>query len=257
MSDIYRCLTVECSDAGWAVVAFNRPEQLNTLSIELRQEFDHAVRDLEANAGVHVLILTGTGKAFSAGLDLNDWDASEHLAAAAYHWDPVASLQRFSGPVIAAINGLTVTGGVELALACDVIVASDLARFADTHARVGLLPGWGGSVRMIERVGLQRAKELALTGRFFSAQEAAQWGFINEVVPHANLLARAQALALQMLQSRPEDLARYKRLLDEESRLALPQALQLERAASQALNQTVSASDLKERLAALRASQLR
>ncbi len=257
MSDPYRHLAIERSDAGWAVVAFNRPEQLNTLSIALRQEFDQAVRELEADAGVHVLILTGTGKAFSAGLDLNDWDASEHLAAAAYHWDPVASLQRFSGPVIAAINGLAVTGGVELALACDVLVASDQARFADTHARVGLLPGWGGSVRLIERVGLHRAKELALTGRFFSAQEAAQWGFANEVVPHADLLPRAQALALQMLQSRPEDLARYKRLLDEESRLPLPQALQVERAASQTLNQTVSATELKDRLAALRANQLR
>lgn len=257
MSDTYRCLRVERSDAGWAVVAFNRPAQLNTLSIALRKEFDQAVRELEADPGVHVLILTGTGKAFSAGLDLNDWEAGERPAAEAYHWDPVASLQRFSGPVIAAINGLAVTGGVELALACDVIVASDLARFADTHVRVGLLPGWGGSVRLIERVGLLRAKELALTGRFFSAQEAERWGFVNEVVPHDGLLPRAQALALEMLQARPEDLVRYKRLLDEESRLPMPQALALERSASQALGVTVPASDLMERLSRLRNSRPR
>lgn len=138
---------------------------------------------------------TGTGKAFSAGLDLKDWDAGERPAAEAYHWDPVASLQRFSGPVIAAVNGLPVTGGVELVLACDMILASDQAWFADTHAR---------------------------------------------------------ALAQEMLKARPEDLARYKRLLDEESRLPTPEALQREREASQALSETVSAQDLLQRLARLR-----
>ena len=255
MSYPYRCLAVDRSDQGWAVVAFNRPAQLNTLSIELRQEFDQAVRLLEADPDVHVLILTGTGKAFSAGLDLNDWDASEDPAAAAYRWNPVVSLQRFSGPVIAAVNGLAVTGGVELALACDVILASEQARFSDTHVRVGLLPGWGGSVRMIERVGLLRTKELALTGRIFSAQEALQWGFANEVLHHAELLPRAQAMAREMLKARPEDLARYKRLLDDESRLPMSEALQVEREASQALNETVSAIDLMQRLARLRQSR--
>ena len=252
MDSSFQTLSLERSDQGWAVLALNRPEQLNTLSIALRKEFDRAIRELEADAGVHVLILTGTGKAFSAGLDLKDWDAGERPAAEAYHWDPVASLQHFSGPVIAAVNGLTVTGGVELVLACDMILASDQARFADTHVRVGLLPGWGGSVRLIERVGLLRAKELALTGRFFSAQEALRWGFVNDVVPHVDLLPRARALAQEMLKARPEDLARYKRLLDEESRLPLPHALQREREASQALSETVSAQDLMRRLARLR-----
>lgn len=252
MDSSYQTLSLERSDQGWAVLAFNRPEQLNTLSIALRKEFDRAIRELEADAGVHVLILTGTGKAFSAGLDLKDWDAGQRPAAEAYHWDPVASLQRFPGPVIAAVNGLTVTGGVELVLACDMILASDQARFADTHVRVGLLPGWGGSVRLIERVGLLRAKELALTGRFFTAQEALRWGFVNDVVPHTDLLPRAQALAREMLKARPEDLARYKRLLDEESHLPLPLALQREREASQALSETVSAQDLMRRLARLR-----
>mgnify|MGYP003349207266 FL=1 len=157
---------------------------------------------------VHVLILTAHGKAFTAGLDLNDWEAGEAPAAEAYRWDPVASLQRFSGPVIAAVNGPAITGGLELVLACDVILASDLARFADTHVRVGLLPGWGGSVRLIERIGLMRAKELALTGRFFSAEEAQRWGLVSEVVPHADLLSRARALAAQMLRARPEEIGR-------------------------------------------------
>lgn len=251
----YQTLSVERSDEGWAVVAFNRPEQLNTLSIALRQEFDRALRELEADEGVHVLILTGSGKAFSAGLDLNDWEAGHGPAAEAYHWDPVASLQRFNGPVIAAVNGLTVTGGVELVLACDIILASEEARFADTHVRVGLLPGWGGSVRLIERVGLMRAKELALTGRFFSAQEALRWGFVNEVVPQTALMPRARELAREMLRARPEDLARYKRLLDEGARLPRPEAFRQERVTSEALSRTVSAAELMQRLARLRGSR--
>lgn len=255
MSPEYRCLRVERSEAGWAVVALNRPDQLNTLSIELRKEFDHALGQLEADPSVHVLILTAHGKAFTAGLDLNDWEAGEAPAAEAYRWDPVASLQRFSGPVIAAVNGPAITGGLELVLACDVILASDLARFADTHVRVGLLPGWGGSVRLIERIGLMRAKELALTGRFFSAEEAQRWGLVSEVVPHADLLSRARALAVQMLRARPEDLARYKRLLDEGARLAPAQALVLERERSRALSETVSAAELAQRLAGLRADR--
>jgi enoyl-CoA hydratase len=111
----------------------------------------------------------------------------------------VAALAHFSGPVIGAINGLAITGGVEIALACDLLIASSDARFADTHVKVGLLPGWGGSVRMQQRIGPHRAKELALTGRFFSADEALAWGFVNRVVAAAELRAEAQALARQML----------------------------------------------------------
>ena len=251
MTTDYKCLRLEYSDKGWATLAFNRPDQLNTLSIELRREFDAAITMLDADDTVHVLILTGTGKAFTAGLDLNDWESTSEPAAGAYCWDAVASLKKFRGPIIAAINGLTITGGIEIALACDVIIASDQARFADTHVRVGLLPGWGGSVRMIERVGLHRAKELALTGRFFSAQEAAQWGFVNELVAHENLLPRATALAEQMLQAQPTHLLLYKQLLDEEARLSYGDALLHERACSEATNSHVGQEVLLSRLAKL------
>lgn len=169
----FGCIAVTYSDQAWATIALNRPERLNTLSIRLRQELAQAVRQLESDDGVHVLILTGSGTAFTAGLDLDEWESPEGPAAAAYVHDAVAALRQFSGPIIAAVNGVAVTGGVELVLACDVIVASDRARFADTHARVGRFPGWGGSARLIQRVGLHRAKQLALTGRFFTAQEAA------------------------------------------------------------------------------------
>ncbi|MDO8776696.1 MAG: enoyl-CoA hydratase [Burkholderiaceae bacterium] len=248
MDNSYNCLTVECSGRGWATVAFNRPHKLNTLSIELRQELDAAIRLLEADENVHVLILTGTGKAFTAGLDLDDWSASADPAAAAYRWDAVASLKQFSGPIIAAINGLAITGGIEIALACDLIIASDQAQFADTHVRVGLLPGWGGSARMIERLGLHRAKELALTGRFFSAEEAERWGFVNEVVEHAQLMPRAEALAVEMLQAQPQHLVLYKQLLDNEAQLTFGDAVKFERERSMAVNSLVTQGEIHDRL---------
>jgi enoyl-CoA hydratase len=244
-------ILVERSSEGWALLRFNRPHKLNTLSIALRRQLDQAVRELEADPDIHVLILSATGSTFTAGLDLDEWTA-EQPAAGAYVFDAVASLQLFSGPVIAAINGAAVTGGVEIALACDFIVASEHARFADTHVRVGLLPGWGGSARLVQRVGLARAKELALTARFFSAQEAAQWGFVNHVVPHDQLLPFAQGLARDMLKAAPGHLRAYKALLDAESALPLDQAIALERKQSMANNLPVDAAEIQARLQALR-----
>jgi enoyl-CoA hydratase len=244
-------ILVERSSEGWAVVLFNRPHKLNTLSIALRRQLDQVVRELEADPAIHVLILSATGTTFTAGLDLDEW-TGELPAAGAYAFDAVASLQLFSGPVIAAINGAAVTGGVEIALACDFIVASEHAKFADTHVRVGLLPGWGGSARLVQRVGLARAKELALTARFFSAQEAAQWGFVNHVVPHDQLLPFAQSLARDMLKAEPQHLKAYKALLDAEAALPLDQAIALERGQSMANNLPVGAADIQTRLLAWR-----
>jgi enoyl-CoA hydratase len=248
----YQTLLVEGDDAGFATIVFNRPDKLNTLSIRLRQELAVAVDALEADPAVRVLILTGAGRAFSAGLDLDEWAAPGVTAAAAYELDAVATLQRFSGPLIGAINGLAITGGVEIALACDVLIASSSARFADTHVQVGLLPGWGGSARMIERIGLHRAKELALTGRFLGADEALAWGFVNRVVAPEQLRPEAEALARQMLAGVPEGLVAYKRLLDAEAGTTLTDALRIERAASLANNLPVGRAEIDARLAKLR-----
>jgi enoyl-CoA hydratase len=250
MSPAYDTLLVERNAEGFAVVAFNRPQKLNTLSIALRRELAQAVAELEADSLIRVLILTGTGRAFTAGLDLDEWSAAP--AAAAWELDAVAALQRFSGPIIGAINGLAITGGVEIALACDMLVASSDARFADTHAKVGLLPGWGGSVRMQQRLGPHRAKELALTGRFFSAEEALAWGFVNRVVPPERLRAEAVALAREMLANVPAGVVAYKRLLDAEAGLTLTEALQLERATAQAANLGLTREEIDARIARLR-----
>jgi len=135
----YETLLVERHVDGYATIVFNRPDKLNTLSIALRRELLRAVQELEADPAIHVLILTGSGRAFTAGLDLDEWSVAP--AAGAWEHDAVAALAHFSGPVIGAINGLAITGGVEIALACDLLIASSDARFADTHVKVGLLPG--------------------------------------------------------------------------------------------------------------------
>lgn len=248
----FETILVEQFDEGFATLVFNRPDQLNTLSIRLRQEMATAIDALEADPQVRVLILSGTGRAFTAGLDLDEWASPGVVAAGAYEWDPVQALSRFSGPVIGAINGLAITGGLEIALACDVLLASDTARFADTHVRVGLLPGWGGSVRMARRVGLHRAKELALTGRFFCAAEAASWGLVNQVHAPEALMSAAKDTARQMLLGIPETLVAYKQLLDAEADTTFAQALQTERAASVANNTLVDRALIDERLARLR-----
>jgi enoyl-CoA hydratase len=245
-------ILVERSDDGFATLVLNRPDKLNTLSIRMRQEIAAAIDALEADPVIRVLILTGAGRAFTAGLDLDEWAAPGVVAAAAYEHDAVAALQRFSGPVIGAINGLAITGGVEIALACDVLIAASDARFADSHAQVGLLPGWGGSARMIRRIGLHRAKELALTGRFLGAEEALAWGFVNRVVAPERLRAEAEDLARQMLACVPEALVAYKRLLDAEAGVPLGEALQIEREASMANNMPVDRAEIDARLARLR-----
>jgi len=254
MSEV-ACITVERSPEGWAVITLNRPDRLNTLSIQLRQALEREVAALEQDPSIHVLILTAAGKMFTAGLDLDEWNsAGPDPAAAAYRHDAVAALQQFRGPVIAAVNGPAITGGLEVVLACDLIVASEHARFADTHVRVGLLPGWGGSVRLLSRVGIARAKELALTARTLNAEEALRLGLINHVVPHEELLPSAQAMAREMLKAEPESLKAYKALLDEESLLPIAQALALERTRSMATNTAQRLEDIRARLDRLTSS---
>lgn len=249
---VYQTIVVECFDEGYATLTFNRPQKLNTLSILLRQELGAAVDALEADENIRVLILTGAGRAFCVGLDLDEWTQAGHVAAAAYELDAVATLRRFRGPVIGAINGLTVTGGLELALACDVLIASRDAKFADTHVRVGLLPGWGGSVRLQQRVGLPRAKELALTGRFLGAEEAALWGLVNRIVSSDALLPAAVAMARDMLEGVPQTLVAYKQLLDAEAATWFGHAIEIERQASLASNTGVGREEIDARLAGLR-----
>ena len=187
----------EIHPSGYAVLTLNRPTALNALSRALMAQLAERLDAMEADPAVRVLILTGAGKAFCAGLDLKELGSGQAALGGGEHGvaprDPVAALQRFTGPVIGAINGAAVTGGFELALACDVLLASPAARFADTHARIGVAPGWGLSQKLSRAIGIYRAREVSLTGNWVSAEQAAAWGFVNRVVPAEQLLDEARA----------------------------------------------------------------
>jgi enoyl-CoA hydratase len=238
---------------GYAVVTLNRPEAMNALSRELRSALAAAIRTLEAEPDIRVLILTGAGeRAFTAGLDLKELGAAG-LGGGTAADDPVKAMEAFSGPIIGAINGVAITGGFEIALACDVLLAADTARFADTHARVGVMPGWGLSQRLSRMVGVHRAKELSLTGNFLTAQRAAEWGLVNRVVPIAELLPQARKLALDMLSVVPTMLTGYKRLIDDGYALPFGEAMALEAKRSGEANRSVEAAQVEQRRHGIRA----
>ena len=174
-------------------LTLNRPESRNALSAALRTAFFAALRDAETDDDVDVVIITGADPVFCAGLDLKELGDSTELPDISPQWPSMTK------PVIGAINGAAVTGGLEIALYCDILIASEQARFADTHARVGLLPTWGLSVRLPQKVGVGMARRMSLTGDYLSAADALRVGLVTEVVPHSQLLEVARRVAASIV----------------------------------------------------------
>lgn len=185
---------------GVAVVTLNRPDRRNALSAALLADLRATMAELDASPHVRAIVLTGADPAFCAGLDLTELgEPGSALGAAGA--GPV--LPPLSTVLIGAVNGAAVTGGLELALACDFLVASERARFADTHARVGIMPGWGLSYALPEAVGLRRARQMSATGNFIGARTALAWGLVNDVVPHEDLLEVTLRLAADVASNDP------------------------------------------------------
>lgn len=243
-------------DGPVAVVTLNRPEAMNALSSALRAQLAAAMVELDSDDSVRAVVLTGAGtRAFTAGLDLKELGTSGLGAANAEApaANPVKAIEQCRKPVIGAINGVAITGGFEVALACDVLIASENARFADTHARVGILPGWGLSQKLSRMIGISRAKELSFTGNFLDAQTACKWGLVNRVVPAEDLLPAAKALAADMASIDPAMLQAYKALIDEGYAEDFGQAMATEHRISSARNSQVSGGEVEERRRAVMA----
>ncbi|MBB2772480.1 MULTISPECIES: enoyl-CoA hydratase [Mycolicibacterium] len=185
-------LAIETTDRV-RTLTLNRPQARNALSKALREAFFTALRNAEYDDDVDVVIVTGADPVFCAGLDLKELGDQTQLPDISPKWPSMTK------PVIGAINGAAVTGGLELALYCDILIASEQARFADTHARVGLLPTWGLSVRLPQKVGVGMARRMSLTGDYLSATDALRAGLVTEVVPHAELLPTARAIAASIV----------------------------------------------------------
>ena len=233
-----------------AVLTLNRPRARNALSLALRRDLVRLLTELRLDPEIRVVVLTGAGEAFCAGLDLKELGASTDPATAVVpvpEEDPVLALSTFPWPVIGAVNGVAITGGFELALACDMLIASTAARFADTHARIGVLPGWGLSQKLQRLIGAGRAKELSFSGNFLDGQKAAAWGLVNRVVEPEELLPQALALAVDMASVLPETLRAYKALIDHGAALPLAQALDLEKARSANWARILDAGTLEQR----------
>ena len=242
-------VTVE-RDGPVAVVTMNRPEAMNALSRGLRAELAAAMEQVDADPEVRAVVLTGAGRrAFTAGLDLKERgveglaaaNASEPLA------NPVKAIEQCRKPVIGAINGVAITGGFEVALACDILIGSENARFADTHARVGIMPGWGLSQKLARMIGISRAKELSLSGNFLDAQTACAWGLLNRVVPADELLGAAKQLANDISTADPGMVQAYKALIDEGYALSFGEGMALENAKSTTANSQVDKAEVEKR----------
>jgi len=206
MSDV---VLVDITDRV-AVITLNRPDQRNALNRDIRRELPAAITRCDTDDDVDVMILTGADPAFSAGVDLKEFGSGqvqqgESFGGVAESRDSFrGALPPHEKPLIGAVNGVAVTGGFEVALNCDFIIASDRARFADTHARVGVMPGWGLTVLLAQRIGVARAKQMAY-----------EWSLVNEVVPHEELLPYCRKLAADIVSNDQLGVRRMIRTYDE------------------------------------------
>ncbi len=242
-------VTVE-RDGPVAVVTMNRPEAMNALSSALRADLARVMLELDGDDSVRAVVLTGAGtRAFTAGLDLKEL-GQQGLGAANAETpaaNPVKAIEQCRKPVIGAINGVAITGGFEVALACDILIASENARFADTHARVGIMPGWGLSQKLSRLIGISRAKELSLSGNFLDAGTACAWGLVNRVVMADELLPTAKKLAADIASADPGMVQAYKGLIDAGFAEPFGEAMALEHRTSSARNAQVKGGEVEER----------
>jgi enoyl-CoA hydratase len=227
----YKNLLLEIKD-GIAVLKINRPKALNALNSETLDELKHAGSALNANKDVWVVVITGEGdKAFIAGadiLEMKDMSAIEGMAFSQRGHEAFAAFENMNKPVIAAVNGFALGGGFEVALACDIIYASDKAKVGFPETTLGIFPGFGGTQRAAKLCGLAKAKELIFTGRMIGAAEAYEMGLLNKVVPHEELWKEVMALAEKIRSNGPVSMGLAKECINKSLFLDMDSALMLE-----------------------------
>jgi enoyl-CoA hydratase len=231
----YSTLLFERSDDGIAVATINRPDKLNALDAAVIADLAQLAADVASDPATRAVILTGAGeKAFVAGADIGELaavDGSAGAELAARGQAAFRALERLEKPVIAAVNGFALGGGCELAMACHIRIASPNARFGQPEVKLGLIPGYGGTVRLPRLVGRGRATELLLTARMVGAEEAERIGLVNRVVDAPVLLETARGMATTMLGMGPLALALCLRTVDTALDASLDDGLAIEAAA--------------------------
>jgi len=249
---------VDYGTGGVATVTLNRPDQLNALTVELRRQTVAAIATLRDDVGA--VVLTGAGRAFCAGVDLKELGGETAPTGgeaatieAPAHLDIVGAIRACPVPVVAAVNGVAITGGFELVLACDLIIASSAARFADTHAQVGILPTWGITQRLPRLIGLARAKELSFTGRFIDAETAERWGLVNRVTGPEELLEVSRSVAADIVGADGPAVRALKAIYDDTADGTFADGLRQETAVSRQFMRHVTPADIAARRAAVQA----
>ncbi|MEM4480499.1 MAG: enoyl-CoA hydratase-related protein [Candidatus Bathyarchaeia archaeon] len=218
---------------GVATITINRPETLNAFNADVICEILQALEDVKADESVRVVVLTGAGeKAFSAGADIKAMKGMSPLKARELSQmgeKLCNALENLEKPVIAAINGYALGGGLEVAMACDARIASENAKMGQTEMNIGLIPGWGGTQRLPRLIGLTKAKELIFTGKMIDAKTAEQLGLVNMVVPQEKFRETVRQFALELAQKAPVALKLAKALINKGAEINLDAAIALER----------------------------
>jgi enoyl-CoA hydratase len=206
-------------ETAW--IFLDRPDEMNSINTQLAIELDDALHKAETDDSVRVLVISGRGKAFCAGADLKSFLAGQQNET---HPEPdfldlitktLNHLRNFPKPVIAAVNGMALAGGLELVMCCDLVIAAESAKLGDAHSNFGMFPGAGGAAVLPRRIGLTRAKHLLFTGDFLSASEMKEYGLVNQVVPEEELEAAVQTLADKLSAKSPLVLARMKEVANQ------------------------------------------
>lgn len=221
-------------DAGIGRITLNRPEAMNAITPGMLKELRDAVLEAGKDSKVRIIVLTGAGKAFSSGVDLKSLGGrklergkvGDILDIPARNL--ITAIRSVPKVVIALVNGFCFTGAMEIMLACDVVIATEDAKIADTHAKWGLRPTWGMSARLPRRVGFLKAKELSFTAEAISGKEAERIGLINQAVPAGNLEEALQTIARKIMANSPQSIEAYKMLYNSNETMTLEESLELE-----------------------------
>ncbi|KAL5700313.1 hypothetical protein ACHQM5_025772 [Ranunculus cassubicifolius] len=222
-------ILVDLSRNGIALVTINRSKSLNSLTRGMLVDLAHIFKSLDSDKSVRVIILSGSGRAFSSGVDLTAAQDVFKGDVKNMDEDLVYQMERCRKPIIGAINGFAVTAGFEIALACDLLVAAKSAKFMDTHARFGIFPSWGLSQKLSRMIGANKAREVSLTAMPLTAEMAEKWGLVNYVVEGNEVVSKAREIAEAIIKNNQDLVLRYKSVINDGLKLDLGRALALEK----------------------------
>ncbi|XP_042516852.1 probable enoyl-CoA hydratase 1, peroxisomal [Macadamia integrifolia] len=222
-------IQVQQEPSGIAFVTINRPKSLNSLTKSMMTDLARAFKRLDGDDSVRVIVLSGAGRAFCSGVDLTAAEDVFKGDVKDVETDPVFQMELCRKPIIGAIHGFAVTAGFEIALACDILIASKGAKFIDTHARFGIFPSWGLSQKLSRIIGPNKAREVSLTAMPLTAGAAEKWGLVNHVVEESDLLKKAREVAEAIIRNNGDLVLRYKSVINDGFKLDLHHALALEK----------------------------